>query len=91
MLLQNLDTNKSPGLDKIHPLVLKHCFCELSPIFLHNRCTGSIPSDWLLANVTPVFKKINKDLPVNYCPISLTSDCSKVMEHVIYHSIMSHL
>ena len=38
-----------------------------------------------------MYKKGNKDLPVNYRPISLTSVCSKVMEHVTYHSIMSHL
>ena len=30
-------------------------------------------------------------MPVNYRPISLTSVCCKVMEHIIYHSIMSHL
>ena len=44
-----------------------------------------------MANITPVYKKGNKDLPVNYHPMSLTSVCSKVMEHVIYHSIMTHL
>ena len=95
MLLQNLKANKSPGPDDIHPLVLKHCSYELAPIlkviFTQSLNTGSIPSDWLLVNITPVYKKGNKDLSVNHCPISLTSVCSKVMEHVIYHSIMSHL
>ena len=32
MLLQNLEANKSPGADKIHPLVLKHCFYEFALI-----------------------------------------------------------
>ena len=32
MLLQNLEANKSPGPDRIHPLVLKHCSYELAPI-----------------------------------------------------------
>ena len=27
----------------------------------------------------------------NYQPISLTSICAKIMEHIIYHSIMDHL
>ena len=30
-------------------------------------------------------------MPVNYRPISLTSVCCKVMEHIIFNSIMSHL
>ena len=93
--LQNLIANKSPGSDEIHLLVLKHCSYDLAPIlkviFTQSLNTGSIPSDWLLANITPVYNKGNKNLPVNYHPISLTSVCSKVVEHVIYHSIMSHL
>ena len=92
MLLQNLKANRSPVPDKIHPLVLKHCSYELAPIlkviFTQSLNTCSIPLDWILVNVTPVYKKGNKDLPVNIC---LTSVCSMVMEHVIYHSIMSHL
>ena len=79
MLLDNLEANKSPGPDGIHPLVLKHCPYELTPIlkviFTQSLNTGSIPSDWLMANITPVYKKGNKDLPVNYRPISLTSVC----------------
>ena len=82
------------GPDGIHLLVLKHCSNELEPIlkviFVQSLNTCKIPSDWLLANVTPVYKKGSKDLPVNNHPISLTV-CSKVMEHVIYHSIMNHL
>ena len=59
MLLQNLKANKSPGPDEIHPLVLKHCSYELAPIlkviFTHSLNTGSILSDWLLTNITPVY------------------------------------
>ena len=53
--------------------------------------TATVPSDWLTANVTPIFKKNNRSNPSNYQPISLTSICCKVMEHIIYHSIMKHL
>jgi len=31
-LQQNLDANKAPSPDGIHPLVLKHCSFELAPI-----------------------------------------------------------
>ena len=94
-LLQNLNANKAPGPDGIHPLVLKHCSYKLAlilkVIFRQSLNTGNIPSDWLLANVISVYKRGSKNLPVNYRPISLTSICSKVMEHIIYHSMMSHL
>ena len=87
-LLHNLETNKAPGPDGIHPLVLKHCSYEIAPILKVISSSlwtlvANIPSDWLLANVIPVYKKGSKDLPANYRPISLTSISSKVMEHII--------
>ena len=39
----------------------------------------------------PVFKKGNRSNPSNYRPISLTSSCCKVFEHIVFHSIMDHL
>jgi len=94
-LLSELDTNKSPGPDEIPSVVLKHCAAEIAPIlqiiFTQSMSTGTIPSDWLTANVTPVFKKNDRSNPSNYRPISLTSVCCKVMEHIIYHSVMEHL
>ena len=53
--------------------------------------TGELPSDWLKANICPVFKKGNRSSPSNYRPISLTSSCCKVLEHIIFHSIMDHI
>ena len=34
---------------------------------------GSVPDDWKVANVTPIFKKGSKGDPGNYHPVSLTS------------------
>ena len=45
----------------------------------------------LKANICPVFKKGNRSNPSNYRPISLTSSCCKVFEHIIFHSIMDHI
>ena len=61
-LLQNLDTNKSSGPDGIHPITLKHCASELAVVLrklffaIIEYC--NIPADWLVANVTPVYKKV---------------------------------
>ena len=91
-LLIQLDTNKSCGPDGIPVWVLKHCASEIAPIlsglFSQSLYTGCIPNDWLTANITPVFKKGSKSDP---CPISLTSTCCKIMEHVLCHAIMKHL
>jgi ribosomal protein L14E/L6E/L27E len=47
--------------------------------------------DWLVANVTALFKKGDESQPVNYRPVSLTSVPCKIMEHVIFKHIMNHL
>ena len=49
-----------------------------------------MPSDWLKANITPVFEKGSKHLAVNYRPISLTAVLCKILEHIL-HDIMAHL
>ena len=47
--------------------------------------------DWRLANVTPIFKKGQKDDPGSYRPISLTSAPRKVMERIISGIITDQL
>ena len=94
-ILENLDSSKSAGPDSIPTRILKLCATEISPIlqiiFSQSFKEGILPSDWLQGNVIPIHKKGDPIVPANYRPISLTSVCCKVMEHVIYHSIMSHL
>jgi len=64
----------------------------LQIIFTQSYSTSSLPDDdWLTANITPVCKKGSRNLPSNYRPISLTAVCCKLMEHIIFHSILKHL
>ena len=53
--------------------------------------TGQLPENWRNANIYPIFKKGDRNLPPNYRPVSLTSICCKVMEHVIRSNAMDHL
>jgi hypothetical protein len=46
---------------------------------------GILPTDWKTANVVPIFKKGNKSKAENYRPVSLTSEVSKMMEHIIWN------
>ena len=93
--LENLNPEKSPGVDMIYPIVLKKlasvvCF-PLSIVFQRSLETGIVPEDWKLANVTAIHKKGPKDIVSNYRPVNLTSQVCKVMEAIIRDSIVEHL
>ena len=50
---------------------------------------GEVPEDWRKANVIPDLKG-QRYLAENYRPISLTSVCRKVMEHIVASRIVKH-
>ena len=59
--LKNLNKNKAPGVDGIHPSLLRELSKQLSgPLSILFRRTldeGTVPDDWREANVTPLYKK----------------------------------
>ncbi len=94
-ILRDLNPHKAQGPDNIPPQLLKECAHEITPaltlLFQASLHQGSVPDDWKQAIITPVYKKGDKSAPANYRPISLTSVCCKVMEHVIHSQAMRHL
>ncbi len=94
-LLKDLQENKAPGPDGLSPKILKLCAEEIAPaltsIFNKSMHTGELPSDWLTANISPIFKKGDRAQASNYRPVSLTPICCKLLEHIIHSNIMSHL
>ncbi|KAK4831113.1 hypothetical protein QYF61_015416 [Mycteria americana] len=63
----------------------------LSIIYQQSWLTGEVPVDWRLANVTPIFRKGQKEDPGNYRPGSLTSVPGKLMEQIILSAITRHV
>ena len=94
-LLQKVDCKKANGPDGIPCFILKEAAAEIAPflqfLFTQTLHTGSVPQAWLKATVVPVYKKGNRNQVDNYRPISLTSVPCKIMEHIIFHEMMSHL
>ena len=52
---------------------------------------GIFPNKWKKANVTPIFKKKDKNLVTNYRPISLLPLCGKIFEKIIYDNLYSYI
>ena len=90
-LLYNLEIGKACGPDNLKPIVLSVQIAPMvTKLFQKSLNTGTIPSDWSKANVTPLFKKGDKSNPANYRPISLTCILCKLMEHIIASNITKH-
>ena len=94
-LLKGLNPSKALGPDELHPRVLKELATELGPVFAHlfqkSLNTGEIPKEWSLANICPLYKKGDRALACNYCPVSLTCVPCKLLEHIVCSNIMAHL
>jgi len=68
------------------------CLCDmLACLFSASFDQSTVPLDWKVARVRPIHKAGNKTDPSNYRPISLTSQCSKLFEHIITKHIVSYL
>ena len=61
-LLKDLKPHKAPGPDAIPNLVLKTCADSvaksLSIIYQSSLNSGTLPKDWLTANISSAFKKV---------------------------------
>ena len=94
-LVRNLNPNKSTGSDRISGKMFLLCdnsVCLPLQIIFKNILSSSIyPDMWKLANVTPIFKKGDKQLIKNYRPISLLPTCGKIFEKLIFSHLYSYL
>ena len=94
-LIRSLNPNKATGSDGISVRMLLLCdnsvVLSLKVIFQNILDTSTYPNIWKLANVTPIFKKGDKQLIKNYRPISLLPICGKNVEKIIFNNLYSYL
>ena len=94
-LLEELDVRKSGGPDGVSGWVLKECKQQLagklSNLINVSLTQGRVPMDWKRANIVPIFKGGDKEDPLNYRPVSLTSVVAKLCEKIIKGRWVKHL
>ena len=79
----------------MHSKLLKQCAgilaVLLTKIFDKSLHSAEVPSERRKANVTAVHKKRNRQRPLNYRPISLTSIVYKLLQSNVRDHVMEHL
>ena len=83
------------GFDRLSPKVFRYCAPALYlPIYhLFSQCfqQSSLPHEWKIHCITPIFKSGDRTMVSNYRPISLLSIISKVLERIVYNNIIHFL
>ena len=94
-LLSTYKVNTASDPDGISGLMLRQTSQSISPaitaLFNLSLQTSSVPEDWKISNVSPIFKSGDPSSASNYRPISLLSLVSKALEKIIHHRVMNCL
>ena len=94
-IISNFVTNKSSGPNSIPTDILKEFIhLRVNPIKMivnKSLAEGVFPSIFKIAQICPIYKKDDKSKCVNYRPISLLSNLSKIIERVMYNRLESYL
>ena len=94
-LLLDLNPVKSTGLDGVSATMLKCTALSIAPsltkLFNKSIATGSFPTTWKCARITPIFESCDPSLPKNYRPISILPVVSKLLERHIHSIVFKHL
>ena len=92
-LVRNLNPNKASSSGSGRMLILfdDSVGMPLKMIFENILVTSLYPDSWKLANVTPIYKKGDKQSTNNYRPISLLPICGKSFEKIIFNNLYSYL
>lgn len=94
-LLGSVNINKACGPDGISNKLIKICADGITKVFTDfvnlSLRSGVFPDDWKQANVTPIFKKDDRQLKSNYRPVSLLNAFSKIIEKVVFTRVYNFL
>ena len=92
--LRKLNIKKATGYDSIPPKLLriaaKPLTRPLTKIVNNSLCSNIFPNALKLADVSPIYKKVDRLLKENFRPISVLSCLSKVFEGIMCDQLNIH-
>ena len=94
-LISSLPNKTSCGIDNINNVLLKKISKSIIPalckLFNKSLETGVFPESMKTAEVVPLHKGGDKSQETNYCPISLLTTLSKILEKIMYKRVYKFL
>ncbi len=94
-LLLSLNPRKSTGTDKIPAKIIRIAAPvitnSLTKTFNMAIISATVPSEWKIARVTPIFKNGPRNQLNNYRPISILPVVSKLFEKVLCEQLQEYL
>ena len=95
LIIDGLKTKKAQRYTDVETKFIKYGKLIISPIIsnLFNLCieTGVFPNCLKIAEVIPIYKKGDQNMPTNYRPISLLSQFDKIFEKMLFSRLLSYL
>lgn len=94
-VIKNMKNKSAAGHDGIGPKPVKKLAAKLVPLLVHLIAiifaTGTYPSTFKVAVVTPIFKSGSKLSVDNYRPISVLPILNKIVERVLHKRLLGFL
>ena len=93
--MEKVRPNSAAGHDRFPSFFLHHYAEALSvPIYIiwrRSLDSGEMPEGINKSVITPIHKNGTKSNPLNYRPVALTSQITKIFERVLHKAILNHL
>ena len=94
-IVMSFSSNKAPGLDKVSMSVIKDALPCILPILTQivncSLLTSVFPTAWKKAEVIPLVKEGDHEIPNNNRPVSLLVAVSKICERVVLNQLTEYM
>lgn len=95
VLLLELNASKACGPDGLPNRLFQLCATSVAPylkiIYDKSLEQSCLPVEWKVGSVVPIYKSGARSEVANYRPVSLTCVSCKILEHILYTTVVAHI